>query len=145
MVITFEPVEILGKEKAVAEFRRKEPHWYKESSQRMGSHPDMGRTLRLLLMGLSNHSCAGVVQWIERVASTHKMRVRFSSLAPYISCRYLSVYQANSTNLYQLYKNRQALCIHTPIIQLGESIPYKMGVVGSSPTGVAKKKFCLTF
>ena len=40
----------------------------KESSQRMGSHPDMGRTLRLLLMGLSNHSCASVVQWIEYVA-----------------------------------------------------------------------------
>lgn len=101
-----------------------------ESSQRMGSLPDMGRTLRLLLMGLSNHSCAGVVQWIEYVASTHRMRVRFSSLAPYISCRYLSVYQANSTNLYQLYKNRQALCIHTPIIQLGESIPYKDEIGG---------------
>lgn len=68
MVIIFEPVEILGKEKAVVEFRHREPHWYMESSQRMGSHPEMGRTLRLLLMGLSNHSCAGVVQ-MDRVSA----------------------------------------------------------------------------
>ena len=139
MVIIFEPVEILGKEKAVAEFRRKEPHWYMESSQRMGSLPDMGRTLRLLLMGLSNHSCAGVVQWIEYQPSKLRMRVQVPSLAPYISCRYLSVYQANSTNLYQLYKNRQALCIHTPIIQLGENVPYKDEVEGSNPSWRAKE------
>lgn len=73
-------------------------------------------------------------KWIEYQPSKLRMRVQVPSLAPYISCRYLSVYQANSTNLYQLYKNRQALCIHTPIIQLGESIPYKDEVGGSSPS-----------
>ena len=60
----------LSQWKSVKPYRgaRWEPHWYMESSQRMGSHPDMGRTLRLLLMGLSNHSCAGVVQ-MDRVSA----------------------------------------------------------------------------
>jgi hypothetical protein len=51
MFVIFEPVEILGKEKAVVEFRRKEPHWYMESSQRMGSHPEMGENIKITFDG----------------------------------------------------------------------------------------------
>lgn len=82
------------------------PHWYMESSQRMGSRPEMGRTLRLLLMGLSNHSCAGVVQ-MDRV----------------------SAFQAEDAGSSPVTCSK-----HTPIIQLGESIPYKDEVGGSSPS-----------